>query len=81
MGQFGMLRKALNASNNTFFRENPTAVQTATLDGIAFLPADRNPLKLLEECLQTATTWELRSAAADAIQKALRLMASGGTAT
>jgi hypothetical protein len=75
MGRDDLLRSALSATDHTTFNENPAAVQTAVLDGMAYLPQDRNPLKLLSELLKVATTADLRAAAAEAIGTAVRLLA------
>ena len=76
MGRDDLLQAALNAQGHRFFRNSPTAVQKAALTGMAYLPADRNPVRLLDGLLGQATTTELREAAAKAIVTALRRAAS-----
>jgi hypothetical protein len=71
MGQADLLRAALGASGGMFYRRNALEVQTAALEGIAFLPGDADPLKMLQDLLRLATTKALKQATADAIAMAL----------
>jgi hypothetical protein len=74
MGHVEMLKQALNASGYQFFARSPQVVQMAALRGIAFLPADREPLKVLDELIKRANAPELKKAAADAMATAMQLM-------
>jgi hypothetical protein len=76
MGRDDLLKAALNAPTRSAFTENPTEVQRAALEGMAYLPPDRNPLQRLDELLKLASTRQLQKAAADAIVTALRLIAT-----
>ena len=74
MGHVEMLKQALNASGYQFFARSPQVVQMAALRGIAFLPADREPLKVLDELIKRANAPDLKKAAADAMATAMQLM-------
>jgi hypothetical protein len=74
MGRVDMLKQALSASGYQFFARSPQVVQMAALKGIAFLPADRDPLKVLGELFRQANTPDLKRAAADAMVTAIQLM-------
>ena len=72
MGRSSLLRDALNAPGRLFFDSNSTAVQMAALEGMAFLPNQREAVALLAELLALASTAELREATGNAIVKALQ---------
>lgn len=76
MGRADLLRQALNAPLNEFFRQDPTAVQKAALEGLAYLPADQDPVSRLADLLRLASTAELRQATSKALVTALRRMAA-----
>jgi len=78
MGRDDLLRKALNAPDREFFQGGPTAVQSAALGGMAYLPADSNPLDLLAGLAHEANVEALRKAAGDALETAARLIARQG---
>jgi hypothetical protein len=81
MGREDLLRKALAAQGSQYYQASPAGVQRAVLDGMAYLPAARNPARVLDGLLLRATNEALRSAAADALVTAFRHMGSetGGT--
>jgi hypothetical protein len=72
MGQTDLLRAALSATGRPFFTRSAVAVQSAALEGLAFLPAQEQPVKILQDLLKLANTEALRQATADAIDAALR---------
>jgi hypothetical protein len=72
MGRDDLLRAALNAPGNAYFQSNPLAVQGAALMGMAYLPAERNPVQILSELLEAANTPALRRYAGEAVATALR---------
>jgi hypothetical protein len=72
MGEAERLRAALTASDRQFFSSSRVSIQTAALEGMAFMPGDARPLKVLQELLRLANTQVLKQAASDAIVIALR---------
>ena len=74
LGRLDLLKQALDASGYESFVKNPMSVQKAALEGMAFLPADRDPLKVLGDLLKLANSAELRRAAADAMVTAIQVM-------
>jgi hypothetical protein len=72
MGRDDLLQAALNAQGRRRFTEDPEAVQRAALEGMAYMPKEKQPIQMLSELLARARTIGLRRAVAEAIQTALR---------
>lgn len=72
MGESELLQAALGATDRQFYRSNTVAVQSAALEGMAFMPSSAEPLKMLQALLRRANKATLRQAVADAICTALQ---------
>jgi hypothetical protein len=72
MGRADLLRWALEARGRQYFDSGPAAIQEAALDGMAYLPADQDPVKVLGDLLRLANTAQLKKAVANAVATALR---------
>jgi hypothetical protein len=76
MGRADLLQRALNAGGNQFFRADQVTCQVAALDGMAYLPPEDDPIRLLRGLLAKAATSELQRAASRAVSKAVRRLGS-----
>lgn len=76
LGRDDLLGKALNAQGHEFFNAGATTVQMAVLEGLAYLPAERDPLQQLERLIRLASTPTVRAATGRAMVKAMRNLAA-----
>jgi len=73
MGRGDLLDGAMNATNRAYFRANRMAVAKAALHGMAFMPLERDPVKVLVSWLGRLRRWpELQKTAAEGVRIALR---------
>ena len=78
MGEQDLLVRALTATDREFFAADAVAVQSAVLNGMAYLPASSDPVSLLVDWGRRATAEPLRQAVATALVTAARLSELGG---
>ncbi|MFO8009155.1 MAG: hypothetical protein R6V05_15630, partial [Candidatus Brocadiia bacterium] len=74
MGEVRLLTDALNAATHEFMLANSTRTQAAALEGIAYLPAERDPVRLLQGFLQSGTSGQFQNAVGAALGRAVRRM-------
>ncbi|MHC4481357.1 MAG: hypothetical protein ACYS1C_10385, partial [Planctomycetota bacterium] len=72
MGRDDLLQAALAAPGHAHFDSGPAAIQSAALEGMAYLPAELEPARRLEEMIEQAPSRHLRTAAAEALATVLR---------
>ncbi len=78
-GREDLLQQALQAGDRAYFRAAPAVVQSAALTGLGYLPAEDEPIQLLNGLMQRAASPALRSAAAEAISIAVSRAKGSGS--
>ncbi len=74
MGEARLLTDALNAAAYEFMLANPARTQGAALAGIAYLPSERDPVRLLQGFLQSGVSSQFRAAVGAAMVRAVSRM-------